>query len=308
MKVSIIIPVFRTEKTLARCVDSVLAQSMVDWEVILVDDGSDDGAPQICDQYAQQDERIRVIHQTNAGLGPARNAGLDVARGEYVLFVDSDDFLESTTLEKAVEKLGQYPDEVAFVEFPVMRFYGHPKKQSRLQLTDKCFTDTWQWWFAAEGYAHCYAWNKLFRRKAIGNLRFENRIFEDVFFMIPLLKQSPCVATMAEGLYYYCYNPQGITANEGRGLADLLEAHAQVLETMEWKKPTSVTQTDFARYFAHAYNIQVDVYDRCQGLTLLHRMPFGGTAKLWLQRALGIRLSCQLINNLRRLCQRLRHL
>lgn len=308
MKVSIIIPVFRTEQTLARCIDSVLAQSFADWEMLLIDDGSDDDAPLICDQYAQKDERISVIHQQNAGLGPARNTGLDAARGEYVLFVDSDDFLESTTLEKAVEMLETYPKDVAFVEFPVMRYLGHPKKQSMLRLTNECFTDVWQWWFHAEGYAHCYAWNKLFRRNAIGNLRFENRIFEDVFFMIPLLRQRQCVATMTEGVYYYCYNPHGITANEGKGLADLLEAHARVYHSIGWKRPKGVSQTDFKRYFAHALNIQIDVYDRCQRLTLLHRMPFGGTPKLWAQRILGIRLSCQIINMLRHLCQRLHHL
>ena len=307
MKVSIIIPVFRTEKTLARCVDSVLAQSMVDWEMLLVDDGSDDNAPQLCDQYARKDDRINVIHQANAGLGPARNAGLEIARGEYVLFVDSDDFLESTTLEKVVEKLDGYPEKVAFVEFSVMRFYGHAQKQSPLRLTDECFTDVWQWWFRAEGYAHCYAWNKLFRRSAIGNLRFENRIFEDVFFMLPLLQQSQCVATMDQGLYYYCYNSHGITANEGKGLADLLEAHARVYNKIGWKRPKDISPTDFKHYFAHTFNIQVDVYDRCQGLVLLHRMPFGGTPKLWLQCILGIRLSCQIINMLCRLCQRLRH-
>ena len=98
MKVSIIIPVYRTEHTLARCVNSVLAQTYGNYEVIVVDDGSDDSAPALCDAYAQQDARIRVIHQPNAVLSAARNAGVENAKGEYIWFVDSDDFVAAVTL------------------------------------------------------------------------------------------------------------------------------------------------------------------------------------------------------------------
>ena len=89
--VSVIVPVYNAENTLRACVDSVLAQTAADFELILIDDGSRDASGLICDAYAEQDERIRVIHQKNAGVSAARNAGMDQARGEYVLVVDSDD-------------------------------------------------------------------------------------------------------------------------------------------------------------------------------------------------------------------------
>lgn len=100
---SVIIPIYKTEKFLKRCVDSVLAQSLEDMEIILVDDGSPDGCPEICDEYKKRDKRIRVLHKKNEGLGMARNSGVARATGEYVTFIDSDDYIEPTYLEKLYE-------------------------------------------------------------------------------------------------------------------------------------------------------------------------------------------------------------
>lgn len=303
MKVSIIIPVYRTEQTLARCVESVKAQTFAAWELILVDDGSDDGAPALCDAYAQKDARIKVIHQPNAGLSAARNSGLKVAQGEYVWFIDSDDFVAPDTLEAAVLAIEQYDKEVAFVEFPVCIAYGHPVKQRMRNFESKKYTDPWQWWFQAEGYTHCYAWNKLFRRSAIGNLRFEKRIFEDVFFMHSLLNQVQSFATIPQGLYYYSYNPSGITANEGRHLLDLLEAYVRVSNQLQWRRPQGVSAQQFARYYGQMLNVQIDVYDRCHKKVLLRSLPVGHTPKLLLQRLLGVRTCCWLINLVKKLCK-----
>lgn len=92
MKFSIIIPCYKVEQYLHQCVDSVLAQTYEDYEVILVDDGSPDNSPAICDEYGKKTDKVKVIHKPNGGLSDARNAGLDVARGEFVLFLDSDDW------------------------------------------------------------------------------------------------------------------------------------------------------------------------------------------------------------------------
>lgn len=98
--VSIIVPVYKVEEELCRCVDSVLSQTLTDIEVILVDDGSPDECPRICDDYASRDSRVKVIHKVNGGLSDARNYGLDKATGEYVMFVDSDDFIETDSCER----------------------------------------------------------------------------------------------------------------------------------------------------------------------------------------------------------------
>ena len=100
MLISIIIPVYKVEKYLKRCVDSVIGQTYPNLQIILVDDGSPDNCPQICDEYAAQDKRIEVIHQANAGVSNARNNGLKVAKGDYILFIDSDDYIAPDMCEK----------------------------------------------------------------------------------------------------------------------------------------------------------------------------------------------------------------
>ena len=100
MKLSVIVPVYQVEATLDRCVASIVGQTFSDLEVILVDDGSSDRSPQLCDEWAAKDSRVRVIHKTNGGLSDARNAGLDVATGDFVTFVDSDDYLEHSGVSR----------------------------------------------------------------------------------------------------------------------------------------------------------------------------------------------------------------
>ena len=99
-EISIIVPVYKVEKYLRRCIDSIAAQTFTDWECILVDDGSPDDSGTICDEYAENDKRFRVFHQENAGVSAARNKGLDEAKGEWICFVDSDDWIEKEMLEK----------------------------------------------------------------------------------------------------------------------------------------------------------------------------------------------------------------
>ena len=114
--VSVVIPVYNVEKYLAECVDSVLGQTYADFEIILVDDGATDSSGQMCDEYAQKDARIRVIHQPNGGLSAARNTGLKAARGEYVYFLDSDDYIETCALEHLVAVADQEQADVVFFD------------------------------------------------------------------------------------------------------------------------------------------------------------------------------------------------
>ena len=106
--VSIIIPIYNVEQYLRRCVDSVLQQTLENIEIILVDDGSPDNCPLICDQYKAQDNRVKVVHKKNGGLSSARNAGLKIATGEYILFLDSDDWIEPETAEELVSIAEKY--------------------------------------------------------------------------------------------------------------------------------------------------------------------------------------------------------
>ena len=162
MKLSIIIPVFRTEATLDRCVKSVVGQSFDDFEVILVDDGSPDRCPQLCDEWAMKDSRIIVVHQQNMGLSAARNAGIDRAKGEYLTFVDSDDYIGEDTLKEVMGKMGDND----LIEYPIWRFYG-ARHQSLLTFSDKGYASADDYWLSTQAYLHTSENARIFQHMAI---------------------------------------------------------------------------------------------------------------------------------------------
>ncbi len=126
MRFSIILPIYNVEKYLKECVDSILKQTFDDYEIILVDDGSKDGSPELCDELAKTDERIRVLHKKNGGLSDARNAGTDIARGDYIIYVDSDDFIIGDDfLEKIAAKTETSPD---LIFYKYKKYYDEEKR------------------------------------------------------------------------------------------------------------------------------------------------------------------------------------
>jgi len=220
MKLSIIIPVYHTQDTLERCVESVLQQSFANYELILVDDESPDECPRLCDEYAKKDGRIKVIHTPHGGLGKARNIGIKEATGEYITFIDSDDAIEEDTLQALMDELAEYP-EVDILEYPIKERIGNPQRERTLSFEPKNYEDSLDYWFSERVYDHTYACNKIFRSEILkhGDARFpEGRSFEDVAFM-PLILQlysdnseTPVVRVTNKGLYLYHWNKDGITA------------------------------------------------------------------------------------------------
>jgi glycosyltransferase involved in cell wall biosynthesis len=236
MLLSVIIPVYRVEATLDRCLCSVVQQNVDDMELILVDDGSPDFSGKICDEWSSRHEMkggrtsIRVIHQQNRGLSAARNSGLKVAQGDYVTFVDSDDYLAPDTYRPLLDLLRQHP-ECDLIEFPVLRFQGS-KRESLLTFRQRTFDDMREYWYGEQAYAHCYAWNKLYRRQLFEGVEFaEGVVFEDTWLLPRLLAKARHVATTDMGLYYYTANDQGITATaDGQVLKSLLQAHLAAMQ------------------------------------------------------------------------------
>lgn len=141
MKLSVIIPVYRVETTLNRCVESVLRQQVNDMEVILVDDGSPDHCPEMCDRWAAKDQHIRVIHKANGGLSDARNAGIDIACGDYITFVDSDDWIADDTYRPLLEKMAG----IDILEYAIA---------DRLSLNDHIYDDINKYWLDERVYTH----------------------------------------------------------------------------------------------------------------------------------------------------------
>jgi glycosyltransferase involved in cell wall biosynthesis len=256
MKLSIIIPVYRVEDTLNRCVESVLNQNLDDFEVILVDDGSPDKCPQMCDDWAEKNANIRVVHKPNGGLSDARNAGVEKAQGDYITFVDSDDYIAADTYQPLLATLALETD-VDIIEFPIYEHFGS-KKQNLLKFAaEKEYTDMDDYWYSAQAYKHTYACNKIYRRELFDDVRFPVGIaFEDANTLPLLLKKARKVMTANIGLYYYCYNPSGITATaDGEALSKLLQAHLAVINS------STRRNAYFQQYFMHVLNIQMDVFE-----------------------------------------------
>lgn len=184
MKLSIIIPVYQVENTIKKCVDSILCQNYKDMEIILVDDGSIDKSVEICDTYAAIDYRVRVIHKPNGGLSDARNAGLGIATGDYITFVDSDDYVNEGTFNKLMNITFKHP-EYDIIEYSVI-FRGG-KTEKKMIFPEKVFDNSTDYWNKGEAYEHSYAWNKIYKRDLFDDVRYpKGKVFEDIW-TLPLL-------------------------------------------------------------------------------------------------------------------------
>lgn len=200
---SIIVPVYDVEHYLPKCIGSILAQTFTDFELILVEDGSPDNCPALCDAAAEKDARIRVIHQKNGGLSAARNAGLDAARGEWIGFVDSDDYIAPEMYEvlyKAVQSTGA---DLALCDYAEVDETGAPCQSMHIRLEKKDFTGRDLLKNATDSTIQP-AWNKLYRRAIFVQLRYpEGKLNEDLFLIPEVCLQIQKAVVVPKALYYY---------------------------------------------------------------------------------------------------------
>lgn len=229
--VSVVIPVYKVERYLERCVDSVRAQTYANLEIILVDDGSPDRCGEICDAYAREDERIRVIHKENGGLSDARNVGAKEGRGKYLLFVDSDDYISEELIQKTVSAAEETGcDMVLFSHFHVeggrteVRGEELPSGQPLELKTEK------QLLLTAPA-----AWLKLFRREFYerSGIRFPKGLYyEDLNTMPKFVLTAERIVYLNEPLYYYMVRQDSImgSKNYGKNYEDMRKVLDDVLK------------------------------------------------------------------------------
>ena len=297
---SVIIPAYNVERTLARCIESVLMQQVEGMEVIVVDDGSTDATPAVADRYAGRRDMC-IMHTANGGLSAARNAGLEHAAGRYVTFVDSDDYLMPGTYAPLLEMLESHPG-YDIVEYSFDR--DTPKGRVAVRLPEREYTDMAEYWLGGEGFSHTYAWNKIYRRRLFGDVAFsEGRLFEDVYAMGDMWSFVHTLRTTSRGTYRYTYNPKGITVRaDARGWRDLLHGHLGIVRSRRL-----ASHPAFPNYYAHLLNIQLMTYC-CSGDmrdVKLPQMPYRHTWKLCLLQLLGMRRLCRFIRRARMLRERL---
>ena len=221
--ISVIVPVYNVEAYLDRCVESLVAQTYKNIEIILVDDGSPDNCPAICDKWAAEDDRIHVIHKENGGLSDARNVGLKDAKGDWVMFVDSDDWVNIRFCETALAAVQKTGAGIGAFSFA----YVHPEdtdkylKRSRKKPSVNRKNGPMEVYSTEAAMAELsgprvdnYAWNKIYMRQVFDNVQWpQGRLFEDIGTAYRLIDQVETVVYTPEELYYYLQNSAGIVSN-----------------------------------------------------------------------------------------------
>lgn len=265
VKVSIIVPIYNVEKYLDRCMDSLLNQTLHDIEIIMVDDGSPDNCPMKCDEYAKKDARVKVIHKQNAGLGYARNSGMEVATGEYVAFVDSDDFVDFEMYEKLCSFASSEKLDVAFCGFNYYK--GNTIIDKRIEVEQNTV-------FSCQDVCNkvllgmlrglqkqnitdyeMSVWHAIYRRDIIyqNKLNFVSErqyISEDIIFHLDYLPHSQKIGFLPEPLYFYCIHSISLTNvfKEDRFAKECV-LYGKIIEMVNEKK-LGWSLKDISNYFA----------------------------------------------------------
>ena len=201
--ISIIVPVYKTERFLNACIASILAQTFTDFELILVDDGSPDKCPALCDAAAAKDSRIRVIHQKNRGLSGARNAGLDAAEGEWIAFVDSDDTITPDFCAKLYHAAQETGAQMAVCNYRQVDEALTPIREQYLHVRREVLTPE-QALEHSTLLPYMVVWNKLYHRSIFAQLRFaEGKLNEDTLLIAYAYEKAEKIANIPDAMYLY---------------------------------------------------------------------------------------------------------
>lgn len=211
--ISIIVPVYKVEKYLKKCLDSIINQTYKNLEIIIVDDGSPDGCPNICDEYSKKDDRIKVIHQKNMGLSIARNNGIKLATGEYIGFVDSDDFIEPTMYEDLYNAIIKNNAQMSICNFNVItnkdkykrNDYPENKTYDKMEILKEILLDK---------NIQSYAWNKLYKKELFDAIQYPaGKKYEDIGTTFYLAEKCDKIQLIGKAEYNYINRNDSIVFN-----------------------------------------------------------------------------------------------
>lgn len=248
--ISVIVPIYNVEKYLARCVDSMVNQTYKNLEIILVDDGSPDCCPQMCDDYAEKDSRIKVVHKKNGGLSDARNAGMAVATGEYISFIDSDDYVSDDFFECLLDVMNKENSDIA--ECSVVKLYEDNRFD---EFSDDLSVKTYDTQDAmsaliAENPFHQHVWNKLYKTELVKDIPYAvGKLNEDEFWTYQVFGIANKVSKLNKTMYYYFQRNSsimGVGYNIRR--LDALEGKANRQKYIENNFPELSTQAKIDLY------------------------------------------------------------
>lgn len=262
MKVSVIIPVYNVEKYLFRCVKSVIDQTYENIEIILIDDGSEDNSGKLCDNYVQLDNRIKVIHQQNGGLSSARNKGIELATGDAICFLDSDDYISKGCIEEMTSLMEKYNADVSIIQMKYIREDENEESQSEgklikvLDSQDAIEESLYQRNFT------CCAPAKLYKRSVIGEVRFPvGRISEDLATCHLFLDNADWIVYSDYYGYYYRQHATSIMHIFNPRRLDALK-WARSIERFCAEKYPQICVATYCRTFNVAVHLLLDLPDQ----------------------------------------------
>ena len=295
--VSVIVPVYNVEKYLERCVDSIICQTYCNLEIILVDDGSTDGSGSICDDYKKKDSRIIVIHKKNGGLSDARNAGLDIAKGKFISFVDSDDYIDQKMLHILYSLANDNGSDIAICglcDCYETGIYEHNKEI----FTQTCTNVEALRYSLLGTYYGLSVCTQLISREIIGEQRFSvGKTYEDVFFTPTLFLKAKKISFTTENLYYYWRRPYSITSMKYSSKAcDVIEACTYNSNIIKNNCPELLEYAEFRVYWAY-----FTVFDRMLLMSDYKQIEEYNSVKGYLKKHFIDILTCQYFQKTRRI-------
>lgn len=262
--VSVIIPVYNVEKYLKRCIDSVLNQSYKNLEIIIIDDGSKDKSSEICDNYKIKDKRVFVVNTKNKGLSEARNKGIEISKGEYISFIDSDDWVESTYIEKLMDLLLEYKVDISICDFK--KVYNEKIENKNYNYNEKIETYTnkeaLDELFKSDAPKFGVSWGKIYKRYLFDNIRFpKGRYHEDDFTTYKLFDKSTKIVSTNEKLIYYFQRKDSImgTSYKLDKRLDVVQAFNEQREYFHEKNYIKLKKLATVRLFYAYFDIPEEI-------------------------------------------------
>ena len=259
--VSIIIPVYKVEKYLEECLESVVSQTYTKLEIILVDDGSPDRCPEMCDDWAKKDERIKVIHKKNGGLSSARNVGLDICTGDFILFVDSDDKIYRNTVKNLLECQEHTDADMVIFNFcrDVSYLGTGSKKEKKIEKEQAMIN-------SVRLVNYITAWSKLYRKKLLKDLRFKiGKLHEDEYICCNIFRLADNIIEYDENLYYYRKTDNSII-NSKPTMKNFVDAMEAIDERIAFLKNNGYNEAYDANLVCY-YTVFFGLYPEVEAIT-----------------------------------------
>lgn len=261
-KISIIVPIYNVEKYIHKCINSILDQSLTEFELILVDDGSPDRCGEICDEYSKKDNRIKVIHKNNGGVSSARNIGIDKACGEYIGFVDPDDYIDVNMYEILYKSAKKNNAEIVISSFSFIRNCKEEKQDvSNDELIFNKYEAITKYFDMVYPFNFSFMCNKLIKRELFDGIRFNTNILvqEDTEIMIKIYNRSKNIAYIGQPLYFYQLRDDSATGNRiSKGKITTEQAFLNIYRYIK-ENLSQFNSKALLKYISYFFNIIIEI-------------------------------------------------